>query len=428
MNWSSGFWFVAGVLCGLGAALLFLPALRRTPGGNAGAGYPRWSLLAAAGGIAAVIGLYLWLGRPELIGAPATTAAVPHALDAGAPGAAAAGTGAAGATAAGSMNAAVAGLEARLAQGQGTDADWNLLAQSYEFLGRSADAAMARTKHLPAARPAAAAPAAARPLDAAAQKLVDEANVARRARNYAAARDAYVKLVRRGVMTADTWADYADVSASLDRGQLAGEPEKYIASALALNPQHAKALWLQGSVLHETGRYAEAVGAWQRLAAVLDPASSDAKLIANNIAEDRRLAGGTAGTTRMPATAAAAASAPGASAVIVSGEVTLADAVKSRVTAGLTLYVVAKSVDQPGMPVAVLRTTTGQWPLRFKLDDSLSIMPTRTLSSAGRVTIEARISKSGLATPTAGDLQGSSGIIDPKAGRPLRIVIDRVVG
>jgi cytochrome c-type biogenesis protein CcmH len=88
---------------------------------------------------------------------------------------------------------------------------------------------------------------------------------------------------------------------------------------------------------------------------------------------------------------------------------------------------VAKVPDQPGPPVAVLRTTTGQWPLRFKLDDSLSMMPTRLLSGADKVTVEARISKSGQALPTAGDLLGSSSLIDPKAGKPLRILIDRVV-
>lgn len=416
MTWVNGFWFAAGALCALGAGLLLLPALRSAPAAAARAGVARWSVVAGAGGIAVVVALYLWLGRPELIGAPSATQAMPQAATATDQGAPAMGGGAAG-----SMDAAVVGLEARLATGQGSDADWNLLAQSYEFLGRSADAAAARAKRLPAARPAPAATVkvASRPLSAAALKLVDQANVARRARKYAAARDIYAGLAARGEMTADSWADYADVSASLHGGKLAGEPEQFIASALALDPRHAKALWLQGSALHESGRYTQAMAAWQQLAAVLDPASSDAKLIAANIEEDRRLAGGVGA-------AATVAAAPGA-AVSVSGEITLGDALRSRAATGLTLYIVAKSVDQPGMPVAVLRTTTGQWPFRFKLDDSLALMPGRALSGAGRVTVEARISKSGLATPTAGDLAGKSGVIDPKAGRPLRIVIDRVV-
>ncbi len=426
MSWINAFWFVAGVLCALGIALLLLPRLRSVPLDGARLSVSHWTLIAGAGGIAVVVALYLWLGRPDLIGAPTVAQGVPHAAPAMQPGAAAAGS-----DAAGSMDAAVARLEARLAQGQGSDADWNLLAQSYEFLGRSADAAAARAKRLPAARPApvATAPVASRPLSAAALKLVEQANAARRARKYEAARDIYVKLAARGEMTADTWADYADVSASLDGGTLAGEPERFIASALALDPRHPKALWLQGSMLHESGRYAEAIAAWQRLAAVLDPASSDAKLIAANIEEDRRLAGGTGAAPSAPAASAAttAAGSPGPASVSVTGEVTLGEALKSRAAAGLTLYVFARSVDQPGMPVAVLRTTTGQWPLRFKLDDSLAVMPGRALSNAGRVTIEARISKSGLATPTAGDLAGTSGVIDPRAGRPLHLVIDRVV-
>jgi len=425
MNWISGFWLLAGAMCGFGAAFLLLRGGRSQPSAAAATGRSRWTVLAGLGGLAVVVGLYLWLGHPELVGnAPpqaASPAAMPHA-GATPPSAADASSGGGG----GSMDAAVAGLETRLAEGKGSDADWNLLAQSYEFLGRSADAALARKKQLPATRTQVATPGAAtaRAPDAATLKLINDANVARRARNYAAARDIYVKLAARGSMTADTWADYADVTASLKGGSLSGEAEKYITEALKVDPHHPKALWLQGSMQHEAGRYAEALATWERLAAVLDPNSSDAKLIAANIAEDRRLSGlGTAGAK--PA-AVAAGVAKGAG-VVLSGEITVADALKARAAAGQPLFIFAKAVGQPGPPVAVLRTTTGQWPLRFKLDDSLAMMPTRTLSTAGKVTVEARISRSGQAIAAAGDLQGATGVIDPKAAGALRIVIDRVV-
>src|SRR4029077_10203486 len=45
-----------------------------------------------------------------------------------------------------SMDAEVAGLEARLAREGGTPADWSLLAQAYDFLGRPEDAKRARAK------------------------------------------------------------------------------------------------------------------------------------------------------------------------------------------------------------------------------------------------------------------------------------------
>jgi cytochrome c-type biogenesis protein CcmH len=55
------------------------------------------------------------------------------------------------------------------------------------------------------------------------------------------------------------------------------------------------------------------------------------------------------------------------------------------------------------------------------------MLPGRNLSSAGRVTIEARISQSGQPMPSAGDLRGSSGAINPADHQPLKIVIDQVV-
>ena len=45
--------------------------------------------------------------------------------------------------------------------------------------------------------------------------------------------------------------------------------------------------------------------------------------------------------------------------------------------------------------------------------------------AAGRVTIEARISQRGQPLPAAGDLQGSSGVINPADHVALKILIDR---
>jgi hypothetical protein len=59
------------------------------------------------------------------------------------------------------MDEALERLESRLAASGGSDADWELLAQSYEFLGRSADAKLAREHHLPRTVAAGSAGAAA---------------------------------------------------------------------------------------------------------------------------------------------------------------------------------------------------------------------------------------------------------------------------
>ncbi|HEX4153936.1 MAG TPA: hypothetical protein VHY75_17145 [Steroidobacteraceae bacterium] len=134
------------------------------------------------------------------------------------------------------------------------------------------------------------------------------------------------------------------------------------------------------------------------------------------------------GGTVAAAAAAAAGPLPGASTgAVVHGEVSLAQPLRTRAAAAAALFIVAKSTGSPGPPVAVFRTTAAEWPIEFTLDDSQSMLPGRNLSSAGRITVEARISQSGQAMPAPGDLVGTSGVIDPAEHRPLAILIDRVM-
>jgi len=111
----------------------------------------------------------------------------------------------------------------------------------------------------------------------------------RRKREFKQACDLYAAVVARGAMTADAWADYADAQATL-AGGLSGEPARAIAAALALDPSHPKALWLQASLAHEERRYRDALETWRRLLAVVPPGSSDARIVEANIAEASRLA------------------------------------------------------------------------------------------------------------------------------------------
>ena len=430
MNFNQIFWFSVGAFATVAVLFVIYPWLAGRPRAQLFSVLPRW--VPVAGGVAVVgaLALYLRLGSAQLNEKDSSTVAA-TAVNSSSPGAAST----SGKTAS-SMDSAVTGLEKRLAAGHGNDGDWELLAKSYEFLGRADAAALARQKHLPpgagtglataGAAPTAALPAA--PLSAAATQLVAEASAARARRDFSAARAAYVKLVARNEMTADTWADYADVVASSSGNSLVGVPATYIQNALRLDPQHAKALWLQGSLQHESRQYAAAVVSWQRLAAVMGSGAEDARLIGANLAEDQRLAAGGAPSMAPGAASPAQSVASAGGAVAVRGEVVLAEALRGKVPAGLTLFIIAKSVNSPGAPVAILRLTTGSWPVSFQLDDTQAMMPGRNLSTAGPVTIEARTSKSGQAMPAPGDFQGATAPLDPKAGKPVRVVIQRVVG
>ena len=124
-----------------------------------------------------------------------------------------------------------------------------------------------------------------------AEALLASAETYRRSRKFKEACAAYAEAVGLGTMTADNWADYADAQASM-AGHLAGEPEKALAEALALDPRHTKALWLKASLAYEQRRYDDALATWRQLLALVPPGSSDARIVEANIAEAARLANG----------------------------------------------------------------------------------------------------------------------------------------
>jgi hypothetical protein len=266
------FWFLAGILSTVATLIVLLPWLRTIPRLGPLPSVPWQAAVAAALMVAAVLGLYRWLGHAEPAVKPA--AMITPALLGNVASLSADTANPVTRSGAGSMSSAIASLEARLAKGDGSADDWELLAKSYEFLGRPSDASKARARQLPV------------------------------------------------VPTA------ADETA--------------------------------------------------------------------------------AGT-------------------VINGEVSLAAALRTKAAAGATLFIVAKSVDSPGPPVAVFRGSVGSWPVKFTLDDSRSMLPGRNLSSVGRITVEARISQSGQPLPAAGDLQGSTGAFNPADHQPLKILIDRVI-
>jgi cytochrome c-type biogenesis protein CcmH/NrfG len=290
------FWWLSGCLCTLAVLVLALPWIAQPRIAGRLGGRPARTAVASAILLGLMLILYPWLGRQPGRAAGGLAPIVPRSATvtniaglsellsaAGAkPGAAA---GAPAATA-GSMESAVAALEARLAKGGGSAENWELLAKSYEFLGRASDAAQARSHALSTGQPANAAPPT---LAAASLRQLAAAGAARHDRKFKQALAIYAELAARGQMNADAWADYADTAATLQNRKLAGEPETYIARALALDPAHPKALWLRASAAEEAARYGDAVADWRRLAALLPPDSADAKLVAANLDADARL-------------------------------------------------------------------------------------------------------------------------------------------
>jgi cytochrome c-type biogenesis protein CcmH len=244
------------------------------------------------------------------------------------------------------------------------------------------------------------------------------AELRRTQHDYAAARLAYSKVAGLGAMSAQSWADYADVLGSLADGSLTEEAAGAIDHALRLDPDNAKALWLKASQAHEQHRYAAALEGWRRLRKLLPADSPDLQIVEGNIAEAESLAAG--------APAVAAGTSTSAS-TRVSGTVSLDARFSARVPRDATLFIYAKAADSPGPPLAVLRLTPNAWPVSFHLDDSMAMLPSRRLSQFEKVIVEARISRTGQAVPQSGDLYVTSPVVQPASAGKLTLLIDREI-
>jgi cytochrome c-type biogenesis protein CcmH len=107
-------------------------------------------------------------------------------------------------------------------------------------------------------------------------------------------------------------------------------------------------------------------------------------------------------------------------------KVALASTLKSKLTAGDTLFVYARAENGPPMPLAVARIDATKLPTTVTLTDAMSMMPTMKLSSVPKVFVGARISHSGQAIAQTGDLEGNAGVVAVNSKTPITIVIDKV--
>ena len=86
------------------------------------------------------------------------------------------------------------------------------------------------------------------------------------------------------------WCEYADALGMAQGGSLDGRPREFIDRALALNPNHPKALEMAGSSEYAQGNYAMALRFWRPLLTVQKPGSQAYAELAAAIARTERLA------------------------------------------------------------------------------------------------------------------------------------------
>jgi cytochrome c-type biogenesis protein CcmH len=231
---------------------------------------------------------------------------------------------------------------------------------------------------------------------------------------YPKAVDSYEHLHRLEPENPEVLVGFADALAMANNGRLSGRPQELVQRALALEPQNPTGLWLAGMAAEEQGQSEQAVAFWQQLLPLLDneeQAASLRKMIER--------AGGTAQS--QPIETPVTTSAHSAVAVNVS----ISEELRQQVNDDDTLFVFARAVHGPPMPLAVARRTVADLPLQVTLDDSMAMFPEARLSNFEQVNISARISPGGRAEPQSGDLIGEVTDVAVGSSTKVDVVIDK---
>ena len=219
--------------------------------------------------------------------------------------------------------------------------------------------------------------------------------------------------------SADVLVREANALAFANNGELRGEPESLIDRALELDPQHFGALFLAGFAVALRQDYQSALDYWHKaetLSPNEDVRSEIRRLISGAEAE---IVGTSSSTGDGVSTVAAGQS--------VRVSVSVEPAILEQVDPQDSVFIFARAMQGPAVPLAVVKRQVKDLPLVIELDDNSAMVPNMTISAFDKISIVARISRSGAAQAASGDFFGETGAIEPKITSEVAVTISEQI-
>jgi len=225
---------------------------------------------------------------------------------------------------------------------------------------------------------------------------------------------------------------YADALAMTEGGNLTGSAKPFVDKVVKMMPNNPTVLWMAGTAEKQLGNYARALTYWYKLQPLLSQdagaqaqlaslvKSAEAELPAAEVAALKKAA---PQPVAQPVVQSAAGDAAVAE-IIVS--IDLDPALKAKVNPDDTLFIFAKAMQGPPMPLAAIKKTAAALPLTVSLNDAMAMMPQMKLSNFEQVKVSAVISKSGQPGAQVGDLFVEVSPVNVKSREKISLIINQV--
>jgi cytochrome c-type biogenesis protein CcmH len=219
----------------------------------------------------------------------------------------------------------------------------------------------------------------------------------------------------------DATLGLAEALVLTDGSTLTGRAGELLNAALARAPNHPKALWYGSMAALQAGDLRTGRDRLQRLLAQ-NPPEELRPLLSRQIEDINQQLGETG---EGDASAAARPGAP-ASGRVVRVTVKIDPKIQATLGRDFPLFVLARD-PTGGPPLAVQRHSTSSAPLTVELTERDAMTPARTIATAARVQIVARVAKSGTPQAQRGDYFGEAEYDFSRDQGDVSILIDRTV-
>ncbi len=244
-------------------------------------------------------------------------------------------------------------------------------------------------------------------------------------KRYPDAVKAYEQVNRLMPNSPNVMLSLADAISMKNNGQIAGRPAELIEQVLKVDPANVTGLWLGGMAARQQLNYVTAVERWQKVLPLLDT-QKDKNEVNSLIAEAMKNMSPEQLKAMKKQAEAIAVAARETAAKGIRVHVALSDTLKSQANPDDLVFIYAKAVSGPPMPLAVARKRVKDLPVDIVLDDSMAMMPNMKLSGFSEVVIGARVSKSGRPIAQKGDLFTEK--MPVKAGQQVDLLINSIKG